>query len=390
MYTGFAEVYDTLMNDVHYGAWADMYARMMTAYGIPRNAKVCECACGTGGLTLPLQQLGYEMMGIDLSQEMLWQAAQKARKAGFGIPFIRQDMRQLRLHRPVDAVLATCDGVNYLLQDVDAAAFFQSAWEAIKPGGGLFFDVSTPYKLEHLLGSQFMGEDRRDVTYMWQNRYFPERQALEERVGVVNGLAWTAVGGTLLEAEANVIPGSGKVELTGNLGNVMKESARAAFTYIRSRAVQLGIEANFYKEKDIHVHFPEGAVPKDGPSAGVTITTAMVSALTGIPVRGDVAMTGEVTLRGRVLPIGGLREKSMAALRNGIHTVIIPKDNEPDLEEIDQTVRSALQFIPVDHVDQVLANALERPPLAQPDQAGGQVPVVGPETGSTHATIPQA
>lgn len=184
MYTGFAEVYDTLMNDVHYGAWADMYARMMTAYGIPRNAKVCECACGTGSLTLPLQQLGYEMMGIDLSQEMLWQAAQKARKAGFGIPFIRQDMRQLRLHRPVDAVLATCDGVNYLLQDVDAAAFFQSAWEAIKPGGGLFFDVSTPYKLEHLLGSQFMGEDRRDVTYMWQNRYFPERQQVEMHLAI--------------------------------------------------------------------------------------------------------------------------------------------------------------------------------------------------------------
>ena len=184
MYTGFAEVYDTLMNDVHYGAWADMYARMMTAYGIPRNAKVCECACGTGSLTLPLQQLGYEMMGIDLSQEMLWQAAQKARKAGFGIPFIRQDMRQLRLHRPVDAVLATCDGVNYLLQDVDAAAFFQSAWDAIKPGGGLFFDVSTPYKLEHLLGSQFMGEDRRDVTYMWQNRYFPERQQVEMHLAI--------------------------------------------------------------------------------------------------------------------------------------------------------------------------------------------------------------
>ena len=176
------------------------------------------------------------------------------------------------------------------------------------------------------------------------------------------------MGGTLLEAEANVIPGSGKVELTGNLGNVMKESARAAFTYIRSRAAQLGVDANFYKEKDIHIHFPEGAVPKDGPSAGVTITTAMVSALTGIPVRGDVAMTGEVTLRGRVLPIGGLREKSMAALRNGIHTVIIPQDNEADLEEIDQTVRSALHFIPVSHVDQVLANALEHPPLAQAEQ----------------------
>ena len=242
--------------------------------------------------------------------------------------------------------------------------------------------VSEEYKQAHVTGDnleQFLGP----------RKFHPEKNGLENQVGLVNGLAWTAVGGTLLEAEANVIPGSGKVELTGNLGNVMKESARAAFTYIRSRAVQLGIEASFYKEKDIHVHFPEGAVPKDGPSAGVTITTAMVSALTGIPVRGDVAMTGEVTLRGRVLPIGGLREKSMAALRNGIHTVIIPKDNEPDLEEIDQTVRSALQFIPVDHVDQVLANALERPPLAQPDQAGARSPC-GPETGSTHATIPQA
>ena len=226
--------------------------------------------------------------------------------------------------------------------------------------------------------------------FLGPRKFHPEKNGLESQVGLVNGLAWTAVGGTLLEAEANVVPGSGKVELTGNLGNVMKESARAAFTYIRSRAVQLGVEPNFYKEKDIHVHFPEGAVPKDGPSAGVTITTAMVSALTGIPVRGDVAMTGEVTLRGRVLPIGGLREKSMAALRNGIHTVIIPKDNEPDLEEIDPTVRAALQFIPVSHVDQVLANALERPPLAQPEQTGGPVPVMAPETGAPHATIPQA
>ena len=192
----------------------------------------------------------------------------------------------------------------------------------------------------------------------------------------------------LKEAEVNVVPGSGKVELTGNLGNVMKESARAAFTYIRSRAVQLGVEPNFYKEKDIHIHFPEGAVPKDGPSAGVTITTAMVSALTGIPVRGDVAMTGEVTLRGRVLPIGGLREKSMAALRNGIHTVIIPKDNESDLEEIDQTVRGALQFIPASHVDQVLANALEHPPLAQPAEDAGEAPLGGPGT-SSQASIPR-
>jgi ATP-dependent Lon protease len=204
-------------------------------------------------------------------------------------------------------------------------------------------------------------------TYLGPRKYHPEKQGMENQVGLVNGLAWTSVGGTLLEAEANVVPGSGKVELTGNLGDVMKESARAAFTYIRSRAVQLGVPAEFYKEQDVHIHFPEGAVPKDGPSAGITICTAMVSALTGIPVRGDVAMTGEVTLRGRVLPIGGLREKSMAALRNGIHTVIIPKENESDLEKIDQTVRSALQFIPVSHVDQVLANALERPPLSKLD-----------------------
>ena len=197
-------------------------------------------------------------------------------------------------------------------------------------------------------------------------KYYPEKNGLENQVGVVNGLAWTIVGGTLLEAEANAIPGSGKVELTGNLGNVMKESARAAFTYIRSRAAQLGIDPKFYKETDLHIHFPEGAVPKDGPSAGVTICTAMTSALTGIPVRADVAMTGEITLRGRVLPIGGLREKSMAALRNGIHTVIIPKDNETDLEKIDQTVRNALHFIPVSHVDQVLDAALEHPVLNDP------------------------
>ena len=193
-------------------------------------------------------------------------------------------------------------------------------------------------------------------------KYHPERQILTERVGVVNGLAWTSVGGELLEVEVNVIPGSGKIELTGNLGDVMKESAHAALTYIRSRAEQWGIEADFYKTKDIHVHFPEGAVPKDGPSAGITITTAIVSALTGIPVKGALAMTGEVTLRGRVLPIGGLKEKTMAALRNGIKTVIIPADNLKDLEEIDQTVRAALQFIPVEQVDSVLAQALVHSP----------------------------
>ncbi len=194
--------------------------------------------------------------------------------------------------------------------------------------------------------------------YLGAPRYYPERQALEERVGVVNGLAWTSVGGELLEVEVNVVPGSGRVELTGNLGDVMKESAHAALSYIRSQADRLNIPGAFYKEKDIHVHFPEGAVPKDGPSAGIAITTAMVSALTGAPVKRGIAMTGEVTLRGRVLPIGGLKEKTMAAFRNGIRTVIIPADNEKDLEEIDQTVRKALQFILVERADQVLSAAL--------------------------------
>ena len=194
--------------------------------------------------------------------------------------------------------------------------------------------------------------------YLGVRRYHDEMPAGEALVGVVNGLAWTSVGGEILEVEVNVMDGTGKVELTGNLGTVMKESASAALSYIRSCAQQLGIAAEFYKTKDIHVHFPEGAVPKDGPSAGIAITTAMVSALTGIPVRRDVAMTGEVTLRGRVLAIGGLREKTMAAMRNGISTVLIPADNEKDLEEIDQTVRAALKFIPVKQVDEVLANAL--------------------------------
>ncbi|WP_297721111.1 endopeptidase La [Intestinimonas sp.] len=195
--------------------------------------------------------------------------------------------------------------------------------------------------------------------FLGPKTYHPDHRETGSLVGVVNGLAWTQVGGEMLQVEVNVVPGTGKVELTGNLGDVMKESARAALSYIRSRAQRLGIEEDFYKTKDLHVHFPEGAVPKDGPSAGITITTAMVSALTNTPVRQNVAMTGEVTLRGRVLPIGGLREKTMAALRNGMKTVLIPADNVGDLEEIDQTVRAALKFVPVEQVDQVLSVVLE-------------------------------
>ena len=193
--------------------------------------------------------------------------------------------------------------------------------------------------------------------YLGVRRYLPP--ALDkDPVGVVNGLAWTEVGGELLEVEVNVMEGTGKLELTGNLGDVMKESAHAAVSCIRSRAGQLGIDPEFYKNKDIHIHFPEGAVPKDGPSAGVAITTAVTSALTGRRVRSCVAMTGEVTLRGRVLAIGGLKEKTMAAMRNGIATVILPKENLKDLTEIDPVVRETLRFVSAESVDTVLAEAL--------------------------------
>ena len=195
--------------------------------------------------------------------------------------------------------------------------------------------------------------------YLGPRRYHPEKLARSPQVGIVSGLAWTAVGGELLEVEVNVVPGSGRVESTGNLGKVMEESCHSAVSYIRSRATQLGIDPEFYKKQDIHIHFPEAATPKDGPSAGITITTAIVCALTGAKVKCGLAMTGEVTLRGRVLPIGGLKEKTMAAFRNGIRTVIIPAENEKDLEEIDQNVRSALRFITVEQVDQVLAEALD-------------------------------
>jgi ATP-dependent Lon protease len=197
--------------------------------------------------------------------------------------------------------------------------------------------------------------------FLGTRKYLPDCLPLNDQIGLVTGLAWTSVGGETLEVEVNVMDGTGKLELTGNLGDVMKESAHAALSYIRANAQNLGINSDFYKTKDIHVHFPEGAVPKDGPSAGIAVCTAMVSALTGTSVRADVAMTGEISIRGRVLPIGGLKEKTMAAFRHGIRIVIIPKDNEKDLEEIDQTVRSALNFVVVESVDSVLNAALNRP-----------------------------
>lgn len=191
-------------------------------------------------------------------------------------------------------------------------------------------------------------------------KFKPDTLAPADEVGLVRGLAWTSSGGSVLDVEVNALEGTGSLQLTGNLGDVMKESAKAALSYIRSRADVLGIPRDFYKTKDIHIHFPEGAIPKDGPSAGITICIAVISALTDIPVRRDVAMTGEISLRGRVMAIGGLREKTMAALRSGVKTVIIPAENEKDLEEIDQTVRNALNFVATDHIDKVLDVALNR------------------------------
>ncbi len=197
-------------------------------------------------------------------------------------------------------------------------------------------------------------------SFLGVRKFLPDRLPCTDQVGLVTGLAWTSVGGETLEVEVNVMDGSGKLELTGNLGDVMKESAHAAVSFIRANAAKLQVPVDFYKTKDIHIHFPEGAVPKDGPSAGVTVCTALVSALTNTPVRRDVAMTGEISIRGRVLAIGGLKEKTMAALRHGVRTVIIPKANERDLEEIDQTVRRSLNFITAETVETVLEAALNR------------------------------
>lgn len=196
--------------------------------------------------------------------------------------------------------------------------------------------------------------------YLGVRKILPDKIYSDNEVGVVNGLAYTEVGGDLLRVEAAAMPGSGKVELTGSLGDVMKESAKAAITYIRSHSEELGVDSEFYKTKDIHIHVPEGAVPKDGPSAGVTIITALASELSGKPVRRDIAMTGEVTLRGGVLAIGGLKEKTMAAYKAGVHTVCIPSENQRDLSEIDPLVRENLEFIPCSNVDQVLKAAIVR------------------------------
>ena len=198
-------------------------------------------------------------------------------------------------------------------------------------------------KVEELLGTK---------------RYSFDEKMKEDKIGVVTGMAWTAYGGDTLPVEAMVMSGSGKLQLTGQLGDVMQESAKAAYTYVRANASKYNIEEDFYKTKDIHIHVPEGAVPKDGPSAGVTMVTALVSALSGNKVKCNVAMTGEVTLTGRVLAIGGLKEKSLAAYRMGIDTIIIPKENEKDIEKIPSSVKENLTIITAEEVGEVLKNAI--------------------------------
>lgn len=236
----------------------------------------------------------------------------------------------------------------------------------------------TPEDLESYLGAPKFKEDNVSKT---------------DEVGIVNGLAWTSVGGEMLQVEVAAVPGTGKIEITGNLGKVMEESAKAAVTFVRSRTDLLRIDPNFYKNTDIHIHFPEAAIPKDGPSAGITMATAIISALTGAPVRHEVAMTGEVTLRGRVMPIGGLREKTMAAYRAGIRTIIIPKDNQPDLEEVEQVVKDHVTFVTASHMDTVMETAIDfsrRPavPAARREEPQ-ETKLPLPATGSSMTTLRQ-
>jgi len=225
--------------------------------------------------------------------------------------------------------------------------------------------------------------------------YDPDDASLEDKVGVASGLAYTNAGGEVLEIEVSVVKGRGKVQLTGTLGDVMKESASAALSYARTRAHALGLDGDFYRNRDIHIHMPAGATPKDGPSAGIAIATGVISALTGVPVRGDVAMTGEITLRGRVLPIGGLKEKSVAAHRNKISDVIIPYGNARDVEDLPEEVRASVRFHPVKTMDEVLTMALRGDVLklgagraARRAAAASAAATVKPDAGVADSILP--
>ena len=231
--------------------------------------------------------------------------------------------------------------------------------------------------------------DEKEIDKLLGNKkYLPDSYSDKDEIGVTNGLAWTSVGGELLPIEVAVMDGTGKIELTGSLGDVMQESAKTAITCIRSHAEILGIDSEFYKNKDIHIHAPEGAVPKDGPSAGITMATAIYSALSSKAVRCDIAMTGEITLRGKVLAIGGLKEKSMAAYKHGISTVIIPKQNEPDLRDIDPAVKEKVKFISVEKFSEVIAIAIKNP-IEVSEKDWDKNVIVLNKTNSNIATIRQ-
>lgn len=260
-----------------------------------------------------LDECGFTSKEVKFSQKAIY----------FLIDFYTREAGVRTLERLIGSILRKC-AVKKLADDIDS------------------FKINEE-EIEKILGHK---------------KYISDKLSKKDEVGVVNGLAWTSVGGELLPIEVAVMEGTGKVELTGSLGDVMQESAKTAITCIRSHASALNLNTEFYKTKDIHIHAPEGAVPKDGPSAGITMATAIYSALSSKPVKHDVAMTGEITLRGKVLPIGGLKEKSMAAYKSGIHTVIIPKGNEPDLQDVDEAVKANVDFIPVENFSDVVSLAV--------------------------------
>ena len=253
-------------------------------------------------------------------------------------------------------------------------AFLHSTRRQVAPHGirsGLIAQIEREIaNLARKAVKEIVGGEKKKVEVKRENldhyagvrKYRYGEAELDDQVGVVTGLAWTEVGGELLSIEAVTVPGKGKMTITGKLGDVMQESVQAARSYVRSRSLMLGIKPETFDKLDIHIHVPEGATPKDGPSAGIGMATSIVSVLTRIPVKASVAMTGEVTLRGRVLPIGGLKEKLLAALRGGLKTVVIPKENEKDLAEIPDNVKTGLEIVPVASVDEVLKLALERMP----------------------------
>jgi ATP-dependent Lon protease len=275
--------------------------------------------------------------------------------------------KQLEAHGlSADKVTFTADGLKTLIERYTREAGVRNLEREI---GSLFRKVARRVVQEK---GQVEIEIDPDVVgeLLGKPKYRPRRKNEESEVGVATGLAWTEAGGELLETEVGLMRGKGKLTLTGQLGDVMQESARAAVSYLRSRADLLGIDPDFNETNDLHLHVPEGAIPKDGPSAGITMATALVSALTQIPVRKDVAMTGEITLRGKVLPVGGIKDKVLAAYRAGITELIMPQENEKDLDDIPEEIRAVLEVHLIDSMDEVLRLALDAPIAPLPGAKG--------------------